>query len=222
MTCTSVALLFPLSAASDPFFMPESMASRTGSPDRELVTRVADGDATALRALYDRYAKTLYTVAYRILADGADADDVVVEAFTQAWRQASRFDPSRGSVAVWLSMIARSRALDLTRARRLRERVRDGAARDTPGTSPTMGTVQSGPDIAVEHEERQRHVKEALAALSQHQRTAIELAYFEGLSQSEIAARLGEPLGTVKTRIRSGMQKLRDALRPLYADRVRE
>ena len=221
MTCGTAVLLYMPSTAGDPFSMSHRPATRVVASDRELVALVADGDAAALRHLYERYSPTLCAVAYRILGERADADDVVVEAFTQAWDQAPRFDPSRGSVAVWLTMIARSRALDLSRARRRRDRASDDVARDFPGRSPTMGTVQDDPSFAAEQSERRQHVKRALGALSPDQRTAIELAYYEGLSQSEIAARLNEPLGTVKTRIRTGMQKLRDALRPLYADRLR-
>lgn len=200
--------------------MPEASVPRTANRDRELVVQIASGEQDALQTLYDRFAVTLYAVAYRILGEGADADEVVLDVFTQVWQQASQFDPERGSVAAWLTMIARSRAIDLVRAKRRRDRVKEAAALENPGASPAMGTVRGEPDVGAEQSERRRYVKKALEDLPAEQRVAIELAYFEGLSQSEIAARLGEPLGTVKTRIRAAMQKLRDTLRPIYADRL--
>jgi RNA polymerase sigma-70 factor, ECF subfamily len=140
----------------------------------------------------------------------------VLEAFAQAWRDAPRFEAARGSVAGWLTMIARSRALDLVRARSRRDRITTAAASARPDAPLAMGEVRPDPSAGMDHSERRREVRQALEALSAPQRQAIELAYYEGLSQSEIAERLQEPLGTIKTRIRLGMQKLRDALRPFY------
>ncbi|HWA40978.1 MAG TPA: sigma-70 family RNA polymerase sigma factor, partial [Gemmatimonadales bacterium] len=130
--------------------------------------------------------------------------------------EAPRFDPGRGSVAAWLTMMTRSRALDLVRAQSRRERITDAAARAGPAAGPAMSSGYPPPGSAVLDEERTRAVAGALAGLSPPQREAIELAYYEGLSQSEIAERLEEPLGTIKTRMRLGMQKLREALRPYY------
>jgi RNA polymerase sigma-70 factor (ECF subfamily) len=161
----------------------------------------------------------LYAVAYRIVGQRADAEEVVLEAFAQAWRDAPRFEAGRGSVAGWLTMIARSRALDLVRARGRRDRITASAAADRPETPPAMGEFRPDPGGALDNDERRRQVRQALETLSPPQRQAIELAYFEGLSQSEIAARLQEPLGTVKTRVRLGMQKLRECLRPFYFER---
>ena len=178
----------------------------------------AGGDERAIASLYDRYGGVLYAVAYRIVGQRADAEEVVIEAFAQVWREAARFEPARGSVAGWLTMIARSRALDVVRARARRERITAAAAADRPGVSPGMSDRR--PD-AVRRARRcraARQVGEALATLSPPQRQAIELAYFEGLSQSEIAARLQEPLGTIKTRVRLGMQKLRESLRAFYLE----
>lgn len=184
--------------------------------DGELVARAADGDERAIATLYDRYGGMLYAVAYRIVGERADAEEVVVEAFAQAWRDAPRFEAARGSVAGWLTMIARSRALDLVRARGRRDRITATAAAELPESPPAMGDWRSDPAGSVDHSERRTAVQDALAALSPPQRQAIELAYYEGLSQSEIAERLQEPLGTIKTRVRLGMQKLREALRPFY------
>jgi RNA polymerase sigma-70 factor (ECF subfamily) len=184
--------------------------------DRDLVAGAAGGDERAMAGLYDRYGQVLYAVAYRIVGERADAEEVVLEAFAQAWRDAPRFEAARGSVAGWLTMIARSRALDLVRARSRRDRITTAAASARPDAPLSMGEVRPDPSAGMDHSERRREVRQALEALSAPQRQAIELAYYEGLSQSEIAERLQEPLGTIKTRIRLGMQKLRDALRPFY------
>jgi RNA polymerase sigma-70 factor (ECF subfamily) len=187
--------------------------------DVELVGRAARGDERAIGQLYDRYGGVLYAVAYRIVGQRADAEDVVLDAFAQAWRDASRFESGRGSVAGWLTTIARSRALDLVRARSRRDRITASAAAERPADAPAMGEYRPDPARALDHDERRRQVQQAMQTLSPPQRQAIELAYFEGLSQSEIAERLQEPLGTVKTRVRLGMQKLRECLRPFYFER---
>jgi len=199
--------------------MPSPAPPPTPSADRDLIASAAAGDERAIAQLYDRYGGTLYAVAYRIVGQRADADEVVIEAFAQAWREARRFEASRGSVAGWLTMIARSRALDLVRARSRRDRITATAAADQPGDSPGMGSWRADPAASYDTGERRRQVQAALEVLSPPQRQAIELAFFEGLSQSEIAERLQEPLGTIKTRVRLGMQKLREALRPFYFER---
>jgi RNA polymerase sigma-70 factor, ECF subfamily len=193
-----------------------SAGSLSPAADRDLVERAAAGDERAMTELFDRYGTLVYTVAYRIVGQRADAEEVVVEAFAQAWREAARFEAGRGSVAAWLTTIARSRALDLVRARGRRERLAAGAAAlDAEGEEDKAGAGDR-----VEEDERRRLVRQALQNLSLPQRQAIELAFFEGLSQSEIAERLNEPLGTVKTRVRLGMQKLRESLRPYFFERA--
>jgi RNA polymerase sigma-70 factor (ECF subfamily) len=189
--------------------------------DGALVARAAGGDERALGLLYDRYGAVLYAVAYRVVGGRADAEEVVVDAFAQVWRDAPRFEAGRGSVAGWLTTIARSRALDLVRARSRRERAVGAAAAtaDRQDAPPAMGDLLADPAASLDQDERRRQVRRALDGLSPSQRQAIELAYFEGLSQSEIAERLQQPLGTVKTRVRLGMQKLREALRPFYFER---
>jgi len=170
------------------------------TPTKEtLVRRLAAGETAALGELYDLFAGLVNGLALRILRDGADAEDVVQEVFLQVWRQASRFDPGRGTVEAWLCTMARTRALD-----RLRRRV---ARREDPedGAPPSSTTPRSAEALAV---------RKALDGLTPDQRRALDLAYFEGLTQSEIAERLGEPLGTIKTRIRTAMIRLRDVLGP--------
>jgi RNA polymerase sigma-70 factor (ECF subfamily) len=188
-----------------------------GQADRVLLDRIASGDEAALGTLYDRYAPTLYAVAYRVSGERADAEEIVLDSFAQAWREAGRFRQERGSVIAWLTMICRSRALDLVRARRRRSRLTEAAGAGSSPESEVLAMGRPTPaDQETEQKERCRVVARALDTLPDSQRRALELAFYDGLSQSEIAERLGEPLGTVKTRVRTAMQKLRDALRPYY------
>jgi RNA polymerase sigma-70 factor (ECF subfamily) len=169
---------------------------------------MARGDGSAVAEVYDRHARAIYSLALRMLSDAADAEDVVQEVFTQAWRQADRYDPSRAPVIGWLLVITRARALDRLRARRSRIA---SAPLDVRIAEP----VDPGPgqDLqAIDHEDAER-VRRALEALPDGQREAIELAYYKGLSQSDIAETLEQPLGTVKTRMRTALLKLREALR---------
>lgn len=157
--------------------------------------------------LYDRHARPIYSLALRILGEPAEAEDVVQDVFSQAWRQASAYSASRGAVAAWLLTLTRSRAIDRLRARRARPMgVRDERVADT--------LADAGPpaDLQVLSSEQVVRVRAALDELPLLQRAAVELAYFEGLTHAEIAARLEQPLGTVKTRIRLAMLRLRDVL----------
>jgi RNA polymerase sigma-70 factor (ECF subfamily) len=163
-----------------------------------VLRRLAEGDSLALAEFYDAHAGLAYGLALRVLRDRSDAEDVVQEAFVQVWRQADRYDPARGSPQAWLCAIVRTRALD-----RLRRRV----SRREQEEAPEPVAAGSTPD-----REGELAVRKALLTLSAEQRRALELAYYEGLTQSEIARRLGEPLGTVKTRIRSAMIRLRQEL----------
>jgi RNA polymerase sigma-70 factor (ECF subfamily) len=199
---------------------PMHSGPQSSAADTELVARAGSGDERAMTDLYDRYGSIVYTVAYRVVGERADAEEVVVEAFAQAWRDAERFEAGRGSVAAWLTMIARSRALDLVRARGRRERLAVSAATAAPDAGGGGADPSANPADRAEEDERRRMVRQAMETLSPPQRQAIELAFFEGLSQSEIADRLGEPLGTIKTRVRLGMQKLREVLRPYFFERV--
>ena len=174
--------------------------------DADLLRAVAGGDSQALGAIYDRYHSILFGFLLRILRDGAEAEDVMQEVFLQAWRQASGFDESRGRVFTWLVTIARSRAIDRVRSRGASDRAALRAARD-PFEEVSDASVD-----AVRSEEREM-VRGALAQIPEEQRQTLLLAYFEGLSQTEIAERTSTPLGTVKTRTRAGLKRLRDLLR---------
>ena len=174
-------------------------------PDDDLLHAIARGDETALAACYDRYRLILFGLILRILHDREEAEDCLQEVFLQVWRRARDFDESRGRAFTWLVTIARSRALDRLRASGSRLRLATEAAQLTPDE------VGDAAEEAV-HSEQAAIVREALAELPEEQRHALLLAYFEGLTQTEIAARLGDPLGTVKTRMRSGMIKLRELL----------
>jgi RNA polymerase sigma-70 factor, ECF subfamily len=164
--------------------------------EESLVRRLQAGDHDALARLYDAYASIVGALAQRILRDPGEAEEIVQEVFVQAWRQADRFDRSRGTLAAWLVTMARSRALDRVR----RRTVRQEAAGEIP-----RGPLPPSPEEPLA-------LRTALADLNDEQRLALELAFYEGLTHSEIAKRLGQPLGTVKTRIRTAMIRLKDAL----------
>jgi RNA polymerase sigma-70 factor (ECF subfamily) len=174
-------------------------------PDYELIGRVGGGDETALAILYDRYAGIVYSLAIRVLNDVGAAEEVLQDIFHQLWRTASNFDRERGTLAGWLLVMARSRAVD-----RLRRRQKGKEKALQENLVPCALDLES----SVAREELVRKVKAVLAALPGPQRQALELAYFEGLTHSEIAARTREPLGTIKTRLRSALQALRKTLNP--------
>lgn len=175
-------------------------------PDRRIVERMAQGDGDALRELYDAHSRAVYSLALRILRSQSDAEDIVQEVFVQAWRTAARYDAVRGSVAGWLLMQTKSRAIDRLRARAARP--------ESPDVDQAAGQADASatPDVQVVRAEQAVRIREALDSLPLLQRTAIELAYYEGLTHTEIAEKLEQPLGTVKTRIRQGLMRLRDAL----------
>jgi len=191
------------------------VSPQAADTDAALVARMATGDEQALGALYDRYATTIHTLAYYLLGQADEAEDAVEETFWQAWREAARYDASRGAVSTWLSTIARSRALDRQRASRRRaEDPLDTTAATSPDAGDRADAMAPAPDPQrdAESSERARDIAVALARLPAEQREVIELAYFGGLSQSEIASRTSLPLGTVKTRARLALEKLRAPL----------
>jgi len=178
-------------------------------PDNILVHRVCGGDVRAFEALYDRYCRLVYSIALRALNDPNSAEDVVQEAFFRLWERAGQFDGTRGPFVAWLIGVARNRAIDERRrqSRRLRVEapgiVEQDLLADDGSTDPCLAGV-----IA----EQREAVRDALGTLPVEQRFVLQLAYFQGLTQQEIANTLGHPLGTVKTRIRLGMRKVRGAL----------
>ena len=183
------------------------MDTPANAADQALLARVSGGDAAALRTLYDVCAGRAMSIAYRVLGSRSEAEEVVQETFVQVWRQAASYDAGRGGAMAWIATIVRSRALDRLRSRAASERA-VARSEDDPDAQPT---APAPAEVAAQRELRAQ-VMAALAALPVEQRSAIELAYYEGLSHSEIAARLGDPLGTVKTRVRLGLAKLASVL----------
>jgi RNA polymerase sigma-70 factor (ECF subfamily) len=171
--------------------------------DADLVRRLARGDRTAFDEFYARVSGPVYQIALAIVGDAADAEDVAQEALLQLWREADRYDPARGTLVGWAVAVARSRALDRARASGARKRLVERASQFVRPAAPE-DRMDDGPGPG--------RIRRALAALPPEQRQVVELAYFAGLSQTEIAAELGIPLGTVKTRVKLGMEKLRAAL----------
>lgn len=180
-------------------------------PDRDqagLIAAMARGDRAALGALYDLLGRPLYSLAYRVLNDPTEAQDVVQDAFLQLWQKAADFDPARGSAFTWAATLVRNRAIDRVRMRRRRAEILEQSAAEI---QPATNSEPDSADAAWLRE-KATAVRAALGALPAEQRSAIELAFFSGLTQQEIAARLSEPLGTIKARIRRGLLKLRDTL----------
>ncbi|MBI2215617.1 MAG: sigma-70 family RNA polymerase sigma factor [Acidobacteria bacterium] len=181
---------------------------------RNLLPAIAAGDTVAVADLYDRHGSVLYALLLKILGDRPDAQEVLQESFVQAWRRAADFDPRRGSETAWLVSIARNRAIDRLRSRNLRAIREEEAGREIPIDARSVDTDGGAERQAILGELRER-MQAALAELPEPQRSVLELAYFQGLSQSEIATELGEPLGTVKTRTQLAMKKLRERLKDL-------
>lgn len=178
------------------------------SSAHDLIDRIRDADVTALAELYDAQATRVYSLACRILRDHADAEDVVQDAFLQVWRDAAKFDLARGTVAGWLLMITRSRAIDRLRRRHGRAQREERHV----DLEHRFATPDARADQVLIGEETGRVARRAVEALPPAQRVALELAFFEGLTHSEIADVLRQPLGTVKTRIRGALHKMRDGL----------
>jgi RNA polymerase sigma-70 factor, ECF subfamily len=182
----------------------------TSVPAAVLLPAVAQGNVSAFEELYDRYSSTVYALLLRILSNSDDAQEVLQETFVKAWTSAKMFDALRGSEVAWLISIARSRGIDRLRSRKVRFEREDEAGREISIHSSFVEST-TGADMAIQSQESTA-VRGALSELPEPQRIALELAYFEGLSQSEIATKLNEPLGTIKTRMQLGMKKLRDRL----------
>jgi RNA polymerase sigma-70 factor (ECF subfamily) len=187
-----------------------NLAGSSGTRSGEqvnLIQRIACGDQHALSSLYDTTNRLMYGLVLRILKDTGAAEEVMLDVYTQVWRQAAQYNDRRGTPMAWLTTIARSRAID---------RLRAGHAqylRDEPLDLTTQTATTENLEEALAMRETQRTVRTALGQISPEQREVIELAYYSGLSHSEIAAQLAQPLGTVKTRIRLGMMRLRELLK---------
>jgi RNA polymerase sigma-70 factor, ECF subfamily len=176
-------------------------------PDAALVLRLLKQDVPAFEELYDRHSRLVYSLVLRILQQAATAEEVVQEVFLQLWRNAGHYDSSRGPFLPWLLALARNRALDHLRLKGERQRRREDQTEDLPA-------VRTTPDFEGSLDEKRRaaRLRHLMNTLQPKQKKAIEMAYFEGLSHSEIAATLNEPLGTVKGWIRSGILRLREGL----------
>jgi RNA polymerase sigma-70 factor (ECF subfamily) len=185
------------------------MASFDG-PDEELIRRMTRRDPEAVRALYARYGRMVYGVAAAIVGSGLEAEEVTQDVFLRAWDKADSYEPQKARVATWLARIARNRAIDVLR----QTRSRAGKIQDVGDLldflpDPTAADPADSADIAWSR----RVIRAAVARLPEEQRRALSLAFLGGLTHQEIAERLGQPLGTVKTRIRDALHRLRDALR---------
>jgi RNA polymerase sigma factor (sigma-70 family) len=172
-----------------------------------LISRIAAQDQTSLSLLYDRYARVIYAIAYKILNSSEESEEIVLDVFTQVWRIAKNYNSQKGRVDTWLFMITRSRALD-----RLRSHARLDKVVAASEDMLKLHSYHDSPEEDVLLQERRSYVKACLSQIPNEQRLALELAYFSGLSHSEIAAKTGISLGTVKTRIRLGLKKLREAI----------
>ncbi len=194
-----LALLASLGLAPD---------SREVSPDATLVRRLLQQDVNAFEQLYDRHSRQVYALVLRILQQASTAEEVVQDVFLQLWRNAAAYDAERGPFVPWLLTLARNRALDQLRLKSERQRRREEQTEELPPV------VTSPPEYEEEIDERRRveRVRALMSDLLPQQKRAIELAYFEGLSHSEIADKLQEPLGTVKSWIRNGLLRLKEGL----------
>jgi len=182
--------------------------------DREMLLQVGHGDQGAFSALYDRLSGPLYSLALKMLGDASDAQDALQEVFVQIWSRAKTYDPEKSSVFSWAVLMTRSRAIDRLRARDRRLRVVTGSTADETrlAEATDASTTQSAADTVDKNDEA-AHVRSLLNNLPSEQRQAIDLAFFGHLTHHEIAARLGQPLGTIKARIRRGLLKLREQIR---------
>ncbi len=191
---------------------PDLSTTERAQLDRELMARVKAGDETALSDLYDRFAGTLNALALRVLRDSADAEEVVQEVFLHAWNRAATYDPTRSSVSTWLVLVTRSRSIDRLRTRQVVDRTHDQVRHQKRLHESPKASAN------VQDMDRRRRMHAALAGLPEEQRRVLELAYYGGMTQREIAQETGIPLGTVKTRTLLAMKKLRVELREELGD----
>ncbi|MGH9783210.1 MAG: sigma-70 family RNA polymerase sigma factor [Terriglobia bacterium] len=179
--------------------------------DAALMEELARQSPRALEQLYDRYSRAVYSLALRITRQSATAEEIVQDVFLRLWRNAHAYQPSRGPLEPWLLTLARNRALDVLRAKAEKQRRQEAGVEYFPWPAPG-GPPEQWPEQRMDQRRRAELVRNLIGALPETQRRAIELAYFEGMTQSEIAAAMNEPLGTVKTWIRNGLLRLRQEL----------
>jgi RNA polymerase sigma-70 factor (ECF subfamily) len=180
-----------------------------GLDDATLIGLIASADPDALSTLYDRYSRLVFSLALHTVGDYGSAEEITLDVFTRVWEKARTYQAGQGKVSTWMTSIARHRAIDELRRRGVRP---DRQALDWSELAPGDEPAIEGPELAAEQALQRRRVRAALAQLPVEQRQALAMAYLEGYTHQEIAAALGQPLGTVKTRIRSAMQKLRTLL----------
>jgi RNA polymerase sigma-70 factor (ECF subfamily) len=185
-----------------------------GLDDEELMERLFDRDLQAFRTVYERYGSLVYSTCLRIVRDTQIAEDMVQEIFLRIWRRPESYLPQRGRFVTWLTSVTRNRAVDEIRSRNRRFRHETASPEEQEREVPAAERMD--PALTAELSDQRRLILAALAEIPQEQRQVIELAYFGGFTQQEISERLSQPLGTVKTRIRLGMQKLRSALTPEF------
>lgn len=190
----------------------EPISSASVEYEVALLHRTGEGDRQSFQELYERYSRILYSTAYHILNDEAAAEDVLQDVFIQIWEKASLYDVSRGKPLTWAVTLTRNKAIDRLRSQQRRNRLRDEMETQASifeefSNRSSLDEVESGEKSAI--------VRRAIQELSKEQRQAIQLAFFSGMSQTEIAETLNEPLGTIKARIRRGMMKLREIVAPL-------
>jgi RNA polymerase sigma-70 factor, ECF subfamily len=190
--------------------MPTNPASDLDA-EIDLLRRIGQGDRESFAIYYDRIAGTLFSIAYRLLHSREAAEDVLQEVFVQIWEKAPLYDPARGKPTTWAVTLTRNKAIDRLRSIQRRSRLQEDLQHEATTAEPT--DEQSSFD-AVALGESGKLVRDAMRDLANDQREALELAFFQSLSQSEIAERLGQPLGTVKARIRRGLLKLRELIAP--------
>ena len=186
--------------------LPLLLAIQAGPEDRALIARLQRRDPQALAELYDRYGRAAYSLVLRIVRDKAIAEDLVQETFLRVWNRVHSMDTERGAIGPWLLAIARNRAIDYLRSSAGRER--NAVELDESDHAPLYREMEA--EILIS--DQARRVKAAMDKLAPNYRTVMELAYFEGLSQSEMSVKMGQPLGTIKTWVRTALQSLRDEL----------
>jgi RNA polymerase sigma-70 factor (ECF subfamily) len=197
--------------------VPPGISVEYGTRNEELaalIKSLASGDQSAMTTLYDATSRLVYGLALRILNEAPAAEEVLLDVYTQVWRQAAQYDATRGAPLAWLTTIARSRAIDRLRSGQHERQHKQPL--ESPEVATAAAAGASAEDFTVAAE-MQKLVRAALETLPTEQREVIELAYYGGLSHSEIAVKLGQPLGTIKTRTRLAMMKLREALKSTYA-----